>query len=77
MPKAFGTDQLRALEQRRGGFWSVWYGRKKGRIDVGMRLSGNPERPGEIIFYIDARDRRLGQRILKRRDRRIRPSKGF
>ena len=66
MPKAFGTDQLRALEQRRGGFWSVWYARKKGRIDVGLRLSGNPERPGEMIFYIDARDRRLGKRILKR-----------
>ena len=77
MPKAFGTDQLRALEQRRGGFWSVWYARKKGRVDVGLRLSGNPERPGEMVFYIDARDRRLGKRILKRRDRRIRPTKGF
>ncbi|MDE0883250.1 MAG: hypothetical protein OSB21_11690 [Myxococcota bacterium] len=77
MPKAFGSDQLRALEQRRGGFWSAWYGRKKGKIDVGLRLSGNPERPGELIFYIDARDRRIGQRILKRKARRIRPERGF
>ena len=77
MPKAFGTDFLRALEQRRGGFWSVWHDRKKGRVDIGLRLSGNPDRPGEVIFYLDARDRRLGKRILKRRDNRIRPSGGF
>jgi hypothetical protein len=77
MPKNFGGDQLRALEQRRGGFWSVWYGRKKGRVDVGLRLSGNPSKPGELVFYLDARDRRIGERILKRRDRKIQPSRGF
>jgi len=77
MPKAFGSDQLRALEQRRGGFWSAWYDRKRGKIDVGLRLSGNSQRPGEMIFYIDARDRRIGKRILNRKARRIRPSKGF
>ena len=77
MPKAFGSDQLRALEQRRGGFWSAWYDRKRGKIDVGLRLSGNSQRPGEMIFYIDARDRRIGKRILNRKARRIQPSKGF
>ena len=74
MPRNFGTDQLRALEQRRGGFWAVWYNRLRKRIDLGIRLSGNPERPGEVLFYVDARDRRTGKKILKRRTTRIQPT---
>lgn len=73
VPKSFADDPVRALEQRRGGYWARWAERVRGRVDMGLRLSGDRQKPGEILFYVDIRGRSQLRSDSRRRKRKIRP----
>ncbi|HBU46927.1 MAG TPA: hypothetical protein DEB46_01330 [Myxococcales bacterium] len=73
VPKSFEKDPVRALEQRRGGYWSRWADRARKRVDMGLRLSGDRSKPGRVLFYVDIRGRRQFKSHDKRRKRRLRP----
>jgi hypothetical protein len=76
LPDVFERAKTEALRKRRGGFWNAWVRRMGERVDVGLRLSGDRQYPGQIRFYMDLRDRKLTRRMAKRSDRRIRPNFG-
>lgn len=73
VPKSFASDPVRALEQRRGGYWSRWSERSRKRVDMGLRLSGDRKQPGRVLFYVDIRGRSQIKSQKKRRRNRLRP----
>ena len=73
VPKSFEQDPVRALEQRRGGYWARWADRARKRVDMGLRLSGDRRKPGRVLLYIDIRGRSQYKSQDKRRKRRLRP----
>jgi len=73
VPKSFQHDPVRALEQRRGGYWSRWSERARKRVDMGLRLSGDRQRPGRVLFYVDIRGRSQIAAQKNRRRKRLRP----